>query len=129
MNKRRAAEPLPGLYRFDDEVRFIRSIPGHASPGEAGEVVLNYLIEGSETELSSEPFDLVVLSVGLHPGQSSEELAQRLGVQLSEKGFVRPDASAGVFVAGTDSGPMDMAEVLIQARSTARACLAYLARN
>lgn len=110
------------------ELRFIRAIPGHAWPKEGGAVALRYSTEGGGPALEEE-FDLVVLSVGLNPGEKSEELAGLAGLTLNERGFLTDSPKVGLFAAGAATGPMDMAEVLTQARRKALACLDFMARS
>jgi heterodisulfide reductase subunit A-like polyferredoxin len=77
-------------------------------------------------QIAEEEFDMVVLSVGLQPGQQSKNLAQKLGVRLDPNGFIwtnslRPleTSQPGIFVGGTASGPKDIPETVTQASGTA----------
>jgi len=62
-----------------------------------------------------EPYDLVVLSVGVVPPVGTVELASLLGVDLDDHGFVRGDGDGlastsvpGVFACGGITGPCDI---------------------
>jgi heterodisulfide reductase subunit A-like polyferredoxin len=65
-------------------------------------------------------FDLVVLSVGLRPSKHLGKLADVLGVELNEYGFVKTeplnsfDASRkGIYVCGCSESPKDITETVI----------------
>ena len=62
--------------------------------------------------LCEEEFDMVVLSVGLHSSESTLQLAEKLGVELSETGFINGNpfdpvltSQPGIFACGTLTGP------------------------
>jgi len=71
----------------------------------------------------SETFDMVVLSPALIPSDGVAELAQKLGVELADDGFlaVKGVASSrpGVFILGGASGPKDIRETVIEAMAAA----------
>jgi len=80
-----------------------------------------------------EEFDLVVLSVGLRPTESSREMAKRLGIKLNEFGFADIDryhpsqsSQPGVFVAGAFAEPKDIPESVIEASCAAAQVSALL---
>jgi len=75
---------------------------------------------------AEEPFDMVVLSVGLEPGNQQRMLASKLGIRLDPNGFIWTNSlqpletsRPGIFVGGTASGPKDIPETVIQASGTA----------
>jgi heterodisulfide reductase subunit A-like polyferredoxin len=70
--------------------------------------------------------DLVVLSVGMEPSRSGQELARLLGVDLDPRGFcqTRPFAPTetnrpGIYVCGTFAEPKDIPDTVIQAGGAA----------
>ena len=78
--------------------------------------------------LREEEFDMVVLSVGLHSSESTKRLAERLGIELNETGFVKTNpfdpvltSREGVFACGTLTGPRDIPETVMQASGAAGA--------
>ena len=78
--------------------------------------------------LREDEFDLVVLSVGLHSSESTLRLAEKLGVDLNETGFIDSSpfdpvltSREGVFVCGTLTGPRDIPETVMQASGAASA--------
>lgn len=87
---------------------------------ESGELILRY--ETETGELRDERFDLLVLSVGMELQAEAAQMAQRLGIDLNEHGFVATDdyspvetARPGVFVAGPISMPRDTHDTVTQA--------------
>jgi heterodisulfide reductase subunit A len=87
-------------------------------------------------QVRREPFDLVVLSVGLEPSDRFRSLARGLGARLNPYGFLathpfRPLATSreGVFAAGAATGPKDIPETVIQAGAAACEASRFLARS
>jgi len=117
-----------------EELETIRSMPGDVMAGPEGQVEVHYQPEPGK-ELICRPFDLLVLSVGLTPGQANPELADQLALELDPHGFIQAAAKgegagqgngSGIFLAGTVVRPMDMAEVAAHAGRAAVETLAYL---
>ena len=86
-----------------------------------------------EGVMQREQFDLLVLSVGLEPSESSKEAARRLGAGLDERGFLKVDtflpvdsSRSGVFACGSISGPKDIPESVMEASGAASAAAALL---
>jgi len=114
-------------------VRYIRSMVATVTevPG-TGNLRLSYATpDGKNVE---EEFDLVVLSVGLHPPEGAQGLAERLGIALNEHGFAEPPpfqpgqtTRPGVFVAGAFSEPKDIPETVVEASCAAVRASALLA--
>lgn len=106
-------------------VRYIRSRVSHVKEDPmTHQLTIHY--ETEEGEMVSEEFDLVVLSVGLEPTRSHEEIAKTLGVELNSYGFVKTSALSplqtsrpGIFASGAFSGPKDVPETVAQASAAA----------
>ncbi len=84
-----------------------------------------------DNEVKEEEYDLVVLSVGLHPPKEARELARAAKIELDEYGFTRSlkgipilTTREGVFAAGAFTGPKDIPETVVEASAAA----AYAAR-
>ncbi|MBT3375889.1 MAG: FAD-dependent oxidoreductase [Lentisphaerae bacterium] len=106
------------------EVRFKRARVHDVQRNGAGDMVVRYCEEGGG--VSSDGFDLVVLSVGLAPNEATRRLAADLGVALNDFGFVWTDpdnplhtARPGIFAAGAAAGPKDIPETVVQASAAA----------
>ena len=76
--------------------------------------------------LRSEQFDLIVLSVGTRPSEHLPTLANALGIQLNEYGFVKTSqknplitSREGIYVSGACEAPKDIPETVIQASGAA----------
>ena len=79
-------------------------------------------------EIKEEEFDLVVLSVGMVPSASTQELAKNLGIELDRYGFAKTDSLTplatsrpGVYACGVFQGPKDIPETVAQASGAAAA--------
>ena len=79
-------------------------------------------------ELREEEFDMVVLSVGLRSSACTHQLAQKLGVELNDNGFITSNSfdpvltsQGGIFTCGTLTGPRDIPETVVQASGAASA--------
>ncbi len=87
---------------------------------------LRVVYRGADGTMITETFDMVVLSVGLEPSESSKRLAERCGVALNPFGFAEtgeftPNQTGrpGVFTAGAFESPMDIPESVMGAASAA----------
>ena len=117
------------------DMRFVRSRPYQVTPGKDGAVAVQYAPpERTDKEAPSvrtEQFDLVVLAVGMRPGQHTTELAEKLRLPTDESGFLGlKDASAvadmqrdGFFVIGAAESPKDMAGSIAQAQAVSAAII------
>ncbi|MDH3568142.1 MAG: FAD-dependent oxidoreductase, partial [Desulfobacteraceae bacterium] len=106
-------------------VRFIRSrvhtidpVPG------TDDLEVRYVTENGE--LKTEIFDMIVLSVGMEISQEMVDLANKLGVKLTEGNFCettsfRPFETSrdGIFVSGAFQGPKDIPESVMEASAAA----------
>lgn len=82
--------------------------------------------ESEEGELKEEEYDLVVLSLALDPPSGTQEVVQKLGIELNDYGFARADlfspvqtSKKGIYVCGAVSGPKDIPETVVQASGAA----------
>ena len=106
-------------------VRFVRARVSDVSEQNGnGQLTVQYAAESGS--VAEDQFDMVVLSVGLEPGDRQRKLASKLGIRLEPNGFIwtnslRPleTSRPGIFVGGTASGPKDIPETVIQASGTA----------
>jgi heterodisulfide reductase subunit A-like polyferredoxin len=106
-------------------VRYIRSRVSHVKEDpKTNNLTIQY--ETEEGEMISEEFDLVVLSVGLEPTRSHQEIANIFGIDLNQYGFAKTSifsplqtSKPGIFVSGVFSGPKDVPETVAQASAAA----------
>ncbi|MBC7358552.1 MAG: FAD-dependent oxidoreductase, partial [Desulfacinum sp.] len=115
-------------------VRFIRSRVHSIEevPGTGGDLEIHYVDE--EGRITSEVFDLVVLSVGLETPEEAKKLAERLDVRLNDHLFAEhssfePVAGSrpGIYVCGAFQGPKDIPQSVMEASAAAAAAGAALA--
>ena len=98
---------------------------------ETGNLQLYHVLENGELQI--EEFDLVVLSVGLHPPKDIVKLSDSLGVLLNEYNFIDhlgisqiETTRAGVFVCGPAVSPKDIPETVMQASGAVAAAAELL---
>lgn len=112
------------LYRRAEQlqdVRFIKKrVPAIKENPENHNLILSYF---SDTKTVEEEFEMVVLSVGISPGQANEPLSQIFGLELNEHGFFKTDnfypnggnGRCGIYPGGTLIGPMDIPDSISSA--------------
>jgi heterodisulfide reductase subunit A-like polyferredoxin len=108
-------------------VRFIRSRIHTIDPLDGtGDLMLRYTKENGD--LVEELFDMVVLSVGMETSKSTVELAERLGLSLTEGRFCATlpftpvsTSKDGVYVCGVFQGPKDIPQSVTEASAAAAA--------
>ena len=75
-----------------------------------------------------EPVDMVILSVGIEPGENAAELSKMLGISTDDDGwFSSPNhlldpvatGSEGITIAGVCEGPKDIPDTVVQASAAA----------
>ena len=120
-----------GFDRFIDKAeqeqgcRFIRArISSVETDPATDNVVLQYTPDGSG--VVTEEFDLLVLSLGLVTTPEQRTTMERLGLPVSDPGFVPTSTfdpvsteRPGIFVCGTLSGPKDIPESVVEASAAA----------
>jgi heterodisulfide reductase subunit A len=107
-------------------VKFIRGLPAEVSSDRDGMILQ---VENTETSevLMLHP-DLVVLSVGIGPGEKTGQIAERFGLPLEDTGFIKPVHDAvdtvatirpGIYLAGTAAAPRDIPDSVASGGSAA----------
>ncbi|MBI5062926.1 MAG: CoB--CoM heterodisulfide reductase iron-sulfur subunit A family protein [Desulfatitalea sp.] len=110
-------------------VRLVRCRPHSIIPaGQTQDLQISYA-KDEESGLTTEAFDMVVLSTGFRPAEATQRLAQTLGVELNVHHFAKTGSfepvatnKAGIFVCGVFESPKDIPETMVQA--SAAACMA-----
>ena len=96
-------------------VRFLKGLPGEVWSDGKGPVLQVENTETQEVEILHP--DLVILSVGIGPGEGSCGVAGILGIPLEKSGFVKPlddklgpflTRRPGIYLAGTATAPRDI---------------------
>jgi heterodisulfide reductase subunit A len=113
-------------------VRFIKSKISNITPvDDTGNQLIRYTDQsGRRVE---EEFDLVVLSVGLEPDPGVKGLAEKLGIELDNHGFVKSSSftpvstsKPGIYGCGVLQGPKDIPSSVMQASAAASAASCQL---
>jgi heterodisulfide reductase subunit A len=113
------------------DVRLIRAIPGDIYPATDDRLQVTFL-DNTTSETHQEEFDLVVLSIGMTPGDGMQQTAETLNLKLADTGFVKQadpgemTFGSGVFAAGSVSGPMSIPESVASAGKAAFEVVRYL---
>lgn len=113
-------------------VNFIRCRPPKIEEiPETKNLLIQYVNENDQKV--SDEYDMVVLSVGMVPPESAQEIAQKFGIELNEYHFCKsqtfkPVESGrdGVFVAGPFTEPKDIPETIMQASGASSKVLSLL---
>jgi len=109
-------------------VRYVRSRPAKVQQGPGGSgVLVTYETRGPAGEQVTEEFDMLVLCPALVPSKGTGPLAEMLGVELDEDGFLKSrgvgspvDSNVrGVLICGFASAPMDIPDSVSQASGVA----------
>ena len=119
----------PTLAAAREELRLVRAMPSDVFPGDNGEVIIQYYDE-TQGISAEEPFEMLILSIGLAPGKDNQALAGLAGLKLNDYGFFDPASRPqGLFLAGTVTKPLDVAETITQAQKAAQETICYLEEN
>jgi heterodisulfide reductase subunit A len=107
-------------------VRYIRSMPSRVTENPLTKDLSLEYISPDTGEKRQETFSLVVLSVGLSPSREGRIMAERMGIELNQFGFVSTKkdnplstSREGVYVCGGFEGPKDIPETVAQASAAA----------
>ncbi len=114
-----------------NEISMFRAIPGevYRTPEDRLKVVY---YETGAAESREALFDMLVLSIGITPSEESREIAAMFGLAVEESGFIASEdkgtaaTDGGIFVAGTATGPMSIAESIASADRAALAAAVFL---
>jgi heterodisulfide reductase subunit A2 len=110
-------------------IRLVRCRPHTIIPDPKGDDLLISYARDEEAGITTEAFDMVVLSTGFRPSAASRQLAEMLGIALNPHHFARTQSfapvstsKAGIYVCGVFESPKDIPETMAQA--SAAACMA-----
>lgn len=115
----------------EKRIRLIQGVPGEVV--EAPSNMLEIVREDAGRNIR-EQFHRIVLSVGQRPSADARKIAEMVGVQPDEFGYLAATSlvgsdrtsARGVYVAGTCNGPRDIEQTLAHAGQTASAIIADL---
>ncbi|MHC4478597.1 MAG: FAD-dependent oxidoreductase [Planctomycetota bacterium] len=113
-------------------VKYIRCCP--SSIKEVPETKnLRITYQSADGEVTTDEFDMVVLSTGLRPPAKVQELAKEFGIELDKHGFAATQAlnpvetsKPGIYVCGPFTNPKDIPETVTEASAGAAKAMALL---
>jgi heterodisulfide reductase subunit A len=113
--------------------KFIRGKPSEITPNDRG---LTIRFENTATAgIQTLDTDMVVLATAVQAPKGLEELAQTVGLETAEDGFLKAQETRsglvgstkpGVYLAGCASGPKDIPDSVAEASAAAAAALTHL---
>ncbi len=114
------------LAKYRQDLGLVRTLVGDVYPLPSGKLRVTYQHQ-TERTLTDEEFDLVVLAVAIAPGEDNARIAELLGVGVDGCGFLAGTGagetnltkSPAVVLAGTATGPMDVASAMAHAKRAA----------
>ena len=136
MDIQNTGNSFPTFYqKCKDGLKFVRTIPVDMYKVDGDRIQTRFMAETDGTPVEEE-FDMIVLSVGIMPGQDNLALAELLGIELGSDGFAAgADAAntvatsqAGVFLAGTIEGPKTIENTMAHAGQSAGQVIKFLRR-
>ena len=137
MDIQNTGNDFPVFYQqCKDEMKFVRNIPVDMYETDDDRISTRFMAADGSSEAAEDVFDLVVLSVGIMPGSDNASLSEAVGAPLNDDGFFACaeklnrslTGQAGIFVAGTASGPKTIAESIVHAGQSAGEVMKYLGR-
>ena len=113
-------------------VRYIRCYPSSIKEiHDTKDLKITY--QNDDGDITSEEFNMVVLSTGMRPPAEVQEMAARFGIDLNTHGFAEIRSFApvetskpGVYVCGPFAGPKDIPETVTEASAGAGKAMALL---
>jgi heterodisulfide reductase subunit A len=118
----------------DEGARYIRGRPARIQPNGSGTLAVLYEDTQSGVRKTQE-FDMVVLANAVLPQEGLAELADRLGLELDEDGFLRAleeraglvsTTRPGIYAAGCASGPKDIPDSVAEGSGAAALALSFV---
>jgi len=120
-------ESLLESCRQDKAMRLIRCLPSKVYGYRTTTDLQMRYVDPISGEILEEGFDLVVLSIGMTPGQDAEQVAHAFNILKNEEGFYQsPSESSGIFLSGACKGPRDVGTSMTDAKATALRIVQYL---
>lgn len=113
-------------------IKYVNSRPPEVNVGVNNALSLKYE-DFNAGGLKTQNFDMVVLSIGLDPADSTRALAQSSGIALDDFGNIATSIEnpvetsvAGIYVCGVAQGPKDIPDTVAQASAAASKAAALL---
>jgi heterodisulfide reductase subunit A len=136
MDIQNTGNTFPTFYQqCREDLKFVRTIPVDMYIADNDRIRTRFMSETDGNPVEEE-FDMLVLSVGIMPGNDNAALAELLGIELDGDGFAAganaletaATNQAGIFLAGTVQGPKTIANTMAHAGQSAGKVIKYLRR-
>ncbi len=117
----------------EEGAAYLRSRPAEIDPD--GEQPVVTFEDATTGDLETEEFDMVVLAPAMIPSDGTEELADVLGVEIDEDGFLEATETdgdmikttrEGVYAAGSATGPKDIPDSVAEASGAASKAMEHV---
>lgn len=114
-----------------DQVKLIRGIPSKIYGFPYDRLTVRYA-NSSDGKQIEDKYDLIVLSVAITPTKGSQDIAEQLGIDLDDYGFMAGNGNSvqtskqGVFIAGVCQGPKDIPQTVGHAKAAAGEAYRFL---
>ncbi|MBN1148299.1 MAG: hydrogenase iron-sulfur subunit [Anaerolineales bacterium] len=136
MDVRAYGKGFDGFWQRTEQegARFIRGRPARIAPNGNGRIQATYEDTAQSNRIQAD-YDMVVLANAVTPPQSLADLANRLGIELDEDGFIRSaemqaglvaTSRPGIYAAGCVSGPKDIPDSVSEGSGAAALALSHL---
>ncbi len=113
-------------------IRYINSRPPEVIVDAKNNLSVKYE-DFNSGKLRTEAFDMVILSIGLDPSDSTRKIAESSGIALNEFGNIATNIEnpvetsvVGIYVCGVAQGPKDIPDTVAQASAAASKAAALL---
>jgi heterodisulfide reductase subunit A len=117
--------------------RFLRGRPSHIGANGKGSIRVRY----EDTDLAArieEDYDMVVLANAVKPPTGLPDLAERLGIELDDDGFIKAmetegglvvTSRDGIYAAGCTTGPKDIPDSVAEGSGAAALALSHVTQR
>lgn len=114
--------------------KLIRSRPASIRPNDSQQIMVAYEDQGTARRVE-EPFDMVVLANAVVPSHGLDALAEVLGIEVDQDGFLKAreweaglvaTTRAGIYAAGCASGPKDIPDSVAEGSGAAAMALTHV---
>ncbi|NIM94264.1 MAG: hydrogenase iron-sulfur subunit [Anaerolineales bacterium] len=136
MDVRAYGKGFDGFWERTQEAgaKFVRGRPSRIYPNSTGKIHVLYEDTDEERRIE-EAFDMVVLANGVTPPDGIDLLAQGLGIELDDDGFIRAleeraglvmTTRPGIYAAGCATGPKDIPDSVSEGSGAAALAMSHL---
>ena len=118
----------------DEGANFIRTRPSRISPNGDSRIRVRYE-DTKRSQMAEDDYDMVVLANAVTPPSGLLHLAETLGIELDDDGFIRSveeqgglvvTTRKGIFAAGCASGPKDIPDSVAEGSGAASLALRFV---